>query len=192
MKRCNRCELSKEDSEFYKNKRWCRQCCKESAQDNWPKTIISHAKHEDVLRGRGAGNGDFIDVQFLKDQAELQDNRCVYCNLVMASGIGISRADSLGLTVQRIDNTQPHTKQNCVLACYKCNTVSRNIPHAIMIQYGPRLRARELVFCPGVTHQDTASRVLTIEQFGTRYDYCRFCHNAYMLTYRESKRIKVL
>jgi len=60
------------------------------------------------------------------DFIELCLNGCVYC--------GETNWKVLGL--DRIDNTKPHTKENCVCSCWECNNKKGRIEHSRpVIQY---------------------------------------------------------
>lgn len=60
-----------------------------------------------------------INKSWIKKTINQQFNRCYYCHIVMTYGEGItSKTD---ITIERIKNDEPHNRDNCVIACLKCN-----------------------------------------------------------------------
>ena len=51
--------------------------------------------------------------------------KCYYC-FRECDMIPKSKYNSAGLTLERLDNTLPHTKNNCVIACLACNVLRSN------------------------------------------------------------------
>ena len=54
------------------------------------------------------------------DFIELCSNGCCYCG----------ETDWKVLGLDRIDNTKPHTKENCVCSCWECNNKKGRIEHS--------------------------------------------------------------
>ena len=60
-----------------------------------------------------------ISKDWIKKTIKEQFNRCYYCHAVMTYGEGYT--NKTDITVERIDNNEAHNKDNCVMACLKCN-----------------------------------------------------------------------
>ena len=64
----------------------------------------------------------FIDKCFLEGLVEDSDKKCVYCKCDMQF---LERKNNM-CTIERIDNSIGHNKDNCVLACWGCNNERGN------------------------------------------------------------------
>lgn len=81
-------------------------------------TSIKKSKQKDIKKNRIFDEFDYIDIEFLYIQYKLQKNHCYYCDKFMARS-GPMNDDKM--TIERLDDTLPHIKTNCVLACFYCN-----------------------------------------------------------------------
>ncbi len=104
------------------------------AQDNPISRYITTALGND--RGRGwVGN---VDKSWAVEQLELQDCKCVYCAIelqVTASSFSLDQA-----SIERIDNSQPHIKTNCIFTCVFCNRARNQADQALYIQFADALQ----------------------------------------------------
>ena len=80
---------------------------------------VHNAKHYDRRRGF-YDPVQAVDKQWILHQMKTQFNRCGYCLDKMTSGE--SPSSKTDLTVERLDNSKAHNKDNCILSCMKCNT----------------------------------------------------------------------
>jgi hypothetical protein len=86
---------------------------------NYVQHKVHNCKHYDRKRG-------FYDEirtvtkEWILEQVMEQFNRCHYCKTQMTYGDGPT--NKTDITVERIDNSHPHNKRNCILACLNCNT----------------------------------------------------------------------
>ena len=79
--------------------------------------MVRHAKWCDKNYNR-TSTAAYITPDFLERLRKVQKSRCTYCTIPMQSE---NRMLPDGLTIQRLDNSLPHSKNNCILACFKCN-----------------------------------------------------------------------
>lgn len=70
------------------------------------KSLLHGYKREDKIYNRGECTLTEEDMYRLWEQC------CYWCG----------ETDWLKLGADRLDNSKPHTKENCVCACWKCNT----------------------------------------------------------------------
>ena len=84
----------------------------------WPRRIVSHSKYSDRRQERPIIESEYIDEEFLKNRNKKQKGRCFYCKFQMQK---YDRKAHDGLTCERLDMNQPHTKTNVVLCCSSCN-----------------------------------------------------------------------
>jgi hypothetical protein len=89
--------------------------------------ILTDSKRSD--RKRGYKND--LDKTFIES---LIGMGCSYCG-----------DDKIRITLDRIDNSKGHTKDNVVPACIRCNYVRRHMPYAAWLILAPAMRrARKL------------------------------------------------
>jgi hypothetical protein len=106
----------KETYEKHKEKYNIRN--KQYNEDNWWVSCISGSKYNDKKYER-YDKKNYIDKDFLLNQREEQNNKCIYCECLM-NNRGKTRTKKT-LTIERKDNDLGHNKDNCVLACWGCN-----------------------------------------------------------------------
>ena len=93
------------------NRRW--------KQVNWARRMVSHSRGSDALYNRLPANMlDYITPEYLHRLRDAQKNMCAFCTIDMQHH---HRKLHDGITVQRLVNSHPHEKQNCLLACHSCN-----------------------------------------------------------------------
>jgi len=77
---------------------------------------LSSSKTPDIKHNRYDPE-NFIDKEFLYDLIDQSNNECVYCKVELQF---VENNNTLA-SIERIDNTIGHTKNNCVIACLWCN-----------------------------------------------------------------------
>lgn len=88
------------------------------------KMMVFSARRSDVAKNRYDANHEIDDPfikQLLLDQGEL----CIYCKKQMLLDTYEIRDNSL-CTIERVDDSLGHIKNNCVLACLCCNMKKNN------------------------------------------------------------------
>ena len=98
---CNRCLAS--------SRRWKKKF--------WYKHLLQAHKHQDRQKGLYDAN-TFCTGEQVLSMLKQQDGKCYYCGIMMKYPV---RQQHDGLTIQRLDNTQGHVFENCVLCCRSCN-----------------------------------------------------------------------
>jgi hypothetical protein len=68
-----------------------------------------------------------LDIDWVCEKITLP---CSYCGL-----------SDMRRTLDRIDNSVGHTKQNCVAACIRCNLIRGNMPHEAWMALVPSIKA---------------------------------------------------
>lgn len=86
---------------------------------NYIQHKVHNCKHYDRKRGF-YDEINTVDKDWIMKQVGEQFNRCHYCKTRMT--YGDSANNKTDITVERIDNSIPHNKNNSLLACLKCNT----------------------------------------------------------------------
>ena len=124
LKVCNKCNESKENGDFYKNRSDCKACRSEYKRKyhrvNWAKRIVHTSKSNDERARRTSTDLEYVTEQRVKDIAVMQRMACYYCATVMKVDVD-RRKNPDAVTIERIENTLPHWLENCVLACSGCN-----------------------------------------------------------------------
>jgi len=86
---------------------------------HWARRMVSHSRGSDALYNRLPSDmSDYITPAYLHRLRVSQANRCAWCTEDMQT---YNRSLPDGITVQRLVNSQPHNKSNCLLACHACN-----------------------------------------------------------------------
>lgn len=85
-----------------------------SAKKGRAKNLLSGYKQKDEMRNRGEC---LIDEQWIINN--IFNSKCVYCG----------ESDWHKLGADRIDNTLPHTPENCVCSCWDCNNKRNRTPY---------------------------------------------------------------
>ena len=105
------------------------------------KTKTNSYHQQDVKKGRIAYNTECSNntpnklvmqinlrdlVELINEEYEMHNSlECFYCNKYIYI-IPLKSYDPLQLTMDRINNALPHTKDNLVICCYLCNTIRSN------------------------------------------------------------------
>ena len=90
---------------------------------NWWLCMISQSKRSDIKKGLYDPD-EHVDKELLQYQFEEQEGKCFYCDVAMithSAGLGHGKREPDRMTIERMDNRVGHIKENCILACYKCN-----------------------------------------------------------------------
>ena len=139
MKVCTKCNKSYKKAMFSRNNKIC-VCCNHCAKDmqkwyvknrqtwiakvcaysrkNWPQKIVANSRVSDTNKKYSWDKSEYVTAKFPLNQYQLQEGICYWCGTEMQMR---NRQLDNGLTIERLDNSLPHTRNNCVLACYQCN-----------------------------------------------------------------------
>ena len=90
------------------------------------KAIFVSTFYSDKRKGRPHD----LDVEVIR---EMIANGCTYCG-----------DESSKMTVDRIDNSLGHTKDNVVPACLRCNWIRRDMPYSVWMLIAPAIREARL------------------------------------------------
>ena len=96
----------------------CRQQVLRSKEKNWAVRCVAISRNTDKHWPLRVSDNPYVTAEHLEKLNNLQKNRCAYCKVEMQVK---TRMKPNGLTIQRLDNSKPHTCNNCVLACFRCN-----------------------------------------------------------------------
>ena len=83
---------------------------------------VAAYKEQDRKAGRSVDRFNYMDAQWLKDRI---NDKCCQCGCGFTLSIDNGNINS-NLTAQRMDNDQPHLKDNCVAFCASCNRCFSN------------------------------------------------------------------
>ena len=85
---------------------------------------VNSYKKQDNDAGREFKKEEFVDVDWIAEKYKI-NKFCNYCTRPYDFDIDNTNVTST-LTVDRIDNARPHTKNNCILCCTSCNVAKGN------------------------------------------------------------------
>lgn len=86
-------------------------------------TIVTDSRSIDKKKGRPGNDLDKEFVQTLIDQG------CSYCG-----------STGLRMTIDRIDNSKAHTKDNVAPACLRCNYIRNDMPYEAWLRLVPTVK----------------------------------------------------
>ena len=117
LKKCPTCRAS--ESKYRKETRDDRRKNQERdyQRKNWPNRCLYLSKNADRRKDR-TSDEPYITPQRLVTLRILQDNKCYYCDTELQVQ---NRKKPDGLTIERINNSKPHTISNVILCCHRCN-----------------------------------------------------------------------
>jgi len=118
---------------YYANHNRCKKLNREYqkiySQENPVKirmtNMVSHGRIYDTRRGFYNAN-NHIDRPFIEQLLHDLEGKCVYCQKEMNINSQTESRDKLLMTIERIDNTLNHSKSNCTLCCFNCNSTRAN------------------------------------------------------------------
>lgn len=82
---------------------------------------IDNYKNQDKRKNRTWKDDDYIDDNWINEKRRECKMMCCMCQRTMNIGFDKENKVFSDITVDRIDNSKPHIKSNCRLACLKCN-----------------------------------------------------------------------
>ena len=191
MKTCSSCKISKEISGFSKQKSkdglrpQCKGCIRTYNQVHWASKIVCSSRGHDIRAARSVLGVDYIDGTWVTELVRESPN-CHYCDVPLRYGRGVDRCTNPdGLQLDRMDNTLPHAKSNCVQCCRTCNNRCQNIPYTWkVLSHGGDFTQFGKAWCPGKYHVGD-DHVRDIDDFGADArnpdglnSYCRACRES--------------
>lgn len=145
IKRCSKCGKDKPTSEFRADRRGklprlysrCKFCTDEASK------IASREE-----RRSGTNRAKFICMdarRWDRKHKLVYDLDLVFVRKLIELGCSYCGDSKCHMTLDRIDNSTGHTRDNVVPACERCNLMRRNMPIAAWLHIAPAVRsAREL------------------------------------------------
>lgn len=95
---------------------------RDELRDKFLQSRINSHKEADRLADRPFRDEDFVDSQWVLDKFQHGNPKC-HCGKSLT--LDISNKHHL-FSIDRIHNSLPHTRDNCILSCYHCNTSRKN------------------------------------------------------------------
>ena len=160
-RRCYVCKIIKDLGYFYNDKYQhlghqyiCKKCHNEKSKTINKRLIriegsyIFYRSRYRHLQMNAKKRG--IDFQWsyldYKNLYITSNKRCYYCNTDVHS---FPKIHTNSLTIDRKDNTVGYVKGNCVVACFRCNTMkSHKIPSEEMLKLGKIIRGLDKIGSP--------------------------------------------
>jgi hypothetical protein len=88
---------------------------------NWViKQKIKNYKMLDAKFNRLFIDEDYVDIIWVNGMLNDLSNKCWWCNKPLEL-TGFEKYSANQFSIDRLDNTKAHTKDNCVIACLECN-----------------------------------------------------------------------
>lgn len=145
---CTKCEATKPETDFYKNgkgrKSYCKSC-DNKARSKRPTSQLSpeaygrkqewfrkNAAKQKRERKAGINTAKYIYWDSRRDDRRKgfeNDLTKPFIQEQIEKGCSYCGEQNLRMTLDRIDNSRGHTKNNVVPACLRCNYVRGNMPY---------------------------------------------------------------
>ena len=90
------------------------------------KLKVDGYKQQDRIVGRCFEANDFITAEWISDEYEKLESQCCSSCRIPYETIAQNGKVCSNMTVDRIDSTLAHTKNNCRLLCAQCNATKGN------------------------------------------------------------------
>jgi len=109
------------------HKRHCKDCVTAYRRDHWEQTLVRTARTKDAKDIRlwkiAPSLLPMITPDRISDMLLMQRGKCIYrhCGADMTYGPAVDRRMGDAVSLERIDNNIGHVRENCVLACVRCN-----------------------------------------------------------------------
>ena len=155
--------------------------------------MVAHARASDKKYYRFYDPRTYTTVDRVEWLMKVQDGCCYfYCGSDMTFGRGVNRTkDKDAVTLERIDSSQAHVTDNCILACASCNGAKgHNMPFDTMRLCAVPIKQRVAKWC------NDCKTVKPIDQFyrnnaqcdglQRQCKACKAIHNAQM--YRNARK----
>lgn len=133
---------------------WCRVCHSERQkirrQTDFLQMMVTSNYHNDIKRGRDVSNHLTIEENIAKYEKAVAATGCgelwcYYCGNTIYAGVGVDRnLDGDAATIERLDNSKPHTNENTVFACKVCQNLHQKDEDPLLIQW---MELNELKHC---------------------------------------------
>ena len=112
---CKICGINRGVCVHLKRSRECYQCMKSPIIYTCQR-ILKCSRSSDKKRGFDIDVNNYIDLNYILQEI-ITSNTCPYCHVRMQ----ITGRCPSQMTIERIQNNLPHTKENTILCCLQCN-----------------------------------------------------------------------
>ena len=126
-----RCKYCRDKALKYKNENLCdhflqsnncRKCYSNlgiKALKKWTitKMIYGSRKSDKNIEKDDDYEDNFIDYAYIEKLIKICNNKCIYCNV----DFNYKNMNGNMITIERLNNKLPHTKNNTTLCCLTCN-----------------------------------------------------------------------
>lgn len=176
---CKYCDVEQPLEDFVRAKGrtqyYCKCCAYFNDNPEFYAEVIRTSKSGDKHYNRYEEKG-YIDTDHLMALEKAQNMQCEYCDCVLDKNF---RQSPDGWTVQRIEYSLGHTKDNTILCCFTCNVISqKHITHEMMLEHGWNFKEGYTKYCAcckeikstGCFNRDKTRR-------GGFHGFCRLCQN---------------
>jgi hypothetical protein len=100
--------------------------------DQWQYRVLRDALSADRRAGRGFDPTEYVTTPFVESLQTKQQNLCWHCEKFMD---WLRRNTKDGLTLERLRESEPHIRSNCVLACKSCNSARLSREKSLLKKY---------------------------------------------------------
>ena len=108
--------------------------------------MVKNSRNHDKMYKREYAVEDFITIQRIEDMACIQNDKCFYCGDAFNYDVP-SRKDRDACTLERVDEKEVHTIENCILVCAYCNNARRHKSYEEMLEKAADMKSGAIKYC---------------------------------------------
>lgn len=143
---CRQCGNTKAETAFDRTKTGLRRVCRACRTKRRTIDADAHLAYNREHRARNPARYIVIDCRSWDKKKGLDGNDLdlSFVEILISQGCSYCGETQLRIALDRIDNTQAHSKSNVVPSCIRCNYLRGSMPYAAWLHLAPAVReARE-------------------------------------------------
>jgi 5-methylcytosine-specific restriction endonuclease McrA len=152
--------------------------------------MVGSSRTRDKKYKRKYEAGTFITTQRIKDMACMQNDKCFYCGDGFNYDVA-SRTHRDGCTLERVDEKEAHTIENCILVCAYCNNARGHKTYEEMLEKAADMKSGAIKYCSDCdtwfSREENAFSKNKASHDGLQ-NICRQCAIARFKAYRAAKK----
>ena len=156
--------------------------------------MVYNSRSHDRKYKRKYAVEDYITPQRIEDMACMQNDKCFYCGDDFNYDV-VSCKDRDACTLERVDEKEAHTIENCILACSHCNNARQDKTYEEMLEKAADMKSGAIKYCSDCdtwfSREENAFAKNKTRGNGL-HSQCRQCSNARDKVYKRAKKMKKL
>ena len=158
------------------------------------KRMVLDSRWNDKARKRKYAVEDYITIQRIEDVACMQNDKCFYCGEDFDYNVA-SRNDRDACTLERVDEKEAHTIENCILVCAYCNNARQDKTYEEMLEKAADMKSGAIKYCWACDTWFSREENAFTKSKGTHDGLsrlCRQCNNTRCKAHYAARKLKKL